>query len=88
MRDSLMKSLGNYCSFSRGGLVVSLQYRHYQTSLVALTMSWERKKERDIVQCSLYRSTGVIQIPDLPLEAQTLQFDLYLVSAETKIDNI
>lgn len=35
-RDSVMKSLGNYCSFSRGGLVVSLQYRHYQTSLAAL----------------------------------------------------
>lgn len=52
MRDSLMKSLGNYCSFSRGGLVVSLQYQHYQTSLVALTMPWEREKERGVgAQC-------------------------------------
>lgn len=44
-RDSVMKSLGNYCSFSRGGLVVFLQYRHYQTCLVALTRSWSEKNK-------------------------------------------
>lgn len=45
-RDSVTKSLGNYCSFSREGPVVSPQYRHYQTSLVALTKSWDGRKKR------------------------------------------
>lgn len=45
-RDSTTKSLGNYCSFSREGPVVSPQYRHYQTSLVALTKSWDGREKR------------------------------------------
>lgn len=45
-RDSTTKSLGNYCSFSREGPVVSPQYRHYQTSLVALTKSWGGRGKR------------------------------------------
>lgn len=60
-RDSLMKCLGNYCSFSRGGLVVSLQFQHYQTSLVVLTMSCrtERDKEDGDDQCWIRNGTDV-----------------------------
>lgn len=54
MRDSLMKSLGNYCSFSRGGLVVSLQYQHYQTSLAVLKNALGKRK-REVQELSVIR---------------------------------
>lgn len=50
MRDLLLKSLGNYCSFSREGPVVSRQYRHYQTCLVALTRSWTETVTKTCVE--------------------------------------
>lgn len=47
-RDWATRSPGSYCSFSGAAPAVSPQYRHYQTSLAALTKSWETEEEMEV----------------------------------------
>lgn len=59
---SLQESRDCCCSFSRGGLAVSLQYRHYRTSLVALTMSCQKKRHGGLfIDSIIYTQNSFIQ---------------------------
>lgn len=54
-RDWATRSPGSYCSFSGAAPAVSPQYRHYQTSLAALTKSWEKEIQRKTWRVNISR---------------------------------